>query len=80
MGGLFTPFIVVFALAGLPLGKLADTRSRRGLLAAGIAVWTGVTGLAGMATSYALLLGTRLGNNVGTLGWLLRGGLFVNWP
>src|SRR5450759_106963 len=31
LGGLFTLFTVVFALAGLPLGKLADTRSRRRL-------------------------------------------------
>ena len=65
LGGLFTLFTVVFALAGLPLGKLADTRSRRGLLAAGIAVWTGLTGLAGVATSYAVLLGTRLGVGIG---------------
>jgi MFS family permease len=65
LGGLFTLFTVVFALAGLPLGKLADTRSRRGLLAAGIAVWTGLTGLAGLATSYVLLLATRLGVGIG---------------
>lgn len=65
LGGLFTLFTVVFALAGLPLGRLADTRSRRGLLAAGIAVWTGLTGMAGLATSYAMLLGTRLGVGIG---------------
>ena len=65
LGGLFTLFTVVFALAGLPLGKLADTRSRRGLLAGGIAVWTALTGLAGLATSYAALLGTRLGVAIG---------------
>jgi MFS family permease len=65
LGGLFTLFTVVFALAGLPLGKLADTHGRRGLLAGGIAVWTGLTGLAGLATSYASLLGTRLGVAIG---------------
>lgn len=65
LGGLFTLFTIVFALAGLPLGKLADTRGRRGLLAAGIAVWTGLTGLAGLASSYALLLATRLGVGIG---------------
>jgi MFS family permease len=65
LGGLFTLFTVVFALAGLPLGKLADTHSRRGLLAGGIAVWTALTGLAGLATSYAALLGTRLGVAIG---------------
>ena len=65
LGGLFTLFTIVFALAGVPLGKLADTRSRRTLLAGGIAVWTGLTGLAGLATSYAMLLATRLGVGVG---------------
>jgi MFS family permease len=65
LGGLFTLFTIVFALAGWPLGKLADTRSRRGLLAWGIAVWTALTGAAGLATSYAVLLGTRLGVGIG---------------
>jgi len=65
LGGLFTLFTIVFALAGVPLGKLADTRSRRTLLAGGIALWTGLTGLAGLATSYAMLLATRLGVGIG---------------
>ena len=65
LGGLFTLFTIVFALAGVPLGKLADTRSRRRLLAGGVAVWTVLTGLAGLATSYAMLLATRLGVGIG---------------
>jgi MFS family permease len=65
LGGLVTLFTVVFAVAGLPLGKLADTHSRRRLLAGGIAVWTGLTALAGRASSYAMLLGTRLGVGIG---------------
>ena len=65
LGGLFTLFTVVFALAGLPLGKMADGRSRRGLLAVGIAVWTALTGLAGLAASYTMLLATRLGVGIG---------------
>ena len=65
LGGLFTLFTIVFALAGVPLGRLADTRSRRTLLAGGIAVWTALTGLAGLATSYAMLLATRLGVGIG---------------
>jgi MFS family permease len=44
---------------------MADTRSRRGLLAGGIAVWTALTALAGLATSYVMLLGTRLGVGIG---------------
>jgi MFS family permease len=65
LGGLVTLFTVVFALAGMPLGKLADTRPRRGLLALGILVWTGLTGLAGLAANYWMLLGTRLGVGIG---------------
>ncbi|MEO8594694.1 MAG: MFS transporter [Candidatus Solibacter sp.] len=65
LGGLFTLFTIVFALAGIPLGKLADTHSRRKLLAGGIAIWTALTGLAGFAASYAMLLATRLGVGIG---------------
>ena len=65
IGALVTWSTVVFALAGLPLGRLADTWSRRKLLAAGVAVWAGLTGLAGVAASYAMLLATRLGVGIG---------------
>jgi MFS family permease len=65
LGAMVTLFTVVYAVAGLPAGRMADTRGRRGLLAAGIAVWAGLTGMAGLATSYAMLLGTRLGVGIG---------------
>jgi MFS family permease len=64
-GALSTVFTVVYGLAGLPLGRLADTSSRKRLLAAGIAVWAGLTGLGGLAASYAMLLATRLGVGIG---------------
>jgi predicted MFS family arabinose efflux permease len=65
LGGLVTMFTVVFALAGLPLGRLADTSRRKPLLALGIAAWTGLTALGGVAVSYAMLLVTRLGVGIG---------------
>jgi MFS family permease len=65
LGGLSTVFIVLYAVAGLPLGRLADTGSRRKLLAIGVAVWAGLTGLGGMAASYALLAASRLGVGIG---------------
>jgi len=65
LGALVTWFTVVLALAGVPLGRLADTGSRRRLLAVGIAIWAGLTGLAAVATSYAMLLVTRLGVGIG---------------
>jgi len=65
LGGLTTAFTLLYAVAGLPLGRLADTGSRRKLLAAGVAVWACLTGLGGLARSYASLAVTRLGVGVG---------------
>ncbi len=65
LGGLSTVFIVLYAVAGLPMGRLADTWSRRKLLAIGVAVWAGLTGLGGLAASYALLAASRLGVGIG---------------
>jgi predicted MFS family arabinose efflux permease len=64
-GLLQTGFIVVYALAGLPLGVLADRWSRRKLLAAGIAAWSALTALGGAASSYWMLLACRLGVGIG---------------
>jgi predicted MFS family arabinose efflux permease len=64
-GALGTVFVVVYAVAGLPLGRLADTWSRKRLLAIGLTVWAGLTALGGLATSYALLAVSRLGVGVG---------------
>jgi predicted MFS family arabinose efflux permease len=65
LGALVTWFTVVLALAGIPLGRLADTGSRRRLLAIGIAIWGGLTGLSAAASSYAMLMVARLGVGVG---------------
>jgi MFS family permease len=65
LGALTTIFTVLYAVAGLPLGRLADTWSRRRLLAIGVTVWAGLTGLGGLAASYAMLLATRLGVGIG---------------
>ena len=46
-GGLTTVFTVVYALAGFPLGRLADRGNgaplRKRLLASGVAIWAGLT-------------------------------------
>jgi predicted MFS family arabinose efflux permease len=65
LGGLSTAFVLVYAVAGLPLGRMADRGSRRRLLAVGMAVWAGLTALGGAAISYAMLLFTRLGVGIG---------------
>jgi len=58
-------FTVVYAVAGLPLGRAADTGSRRRLLALGIAVWAALTALGGLAANFGMLMGTRLGVGIG---------------
>lgn len=65
VGALSTLFIVVYSLAGIPVGRLADRGSRRKLLAAGVAVWALLTASAGLATTYLFLLLSRLGVGVG---------------
>jgi MFS family permease len=65
LGLLSTSFVLVYAIAGVPLGRLADTGSRRRVLAWGLATWSAFTGLAGMAWSYASLLVIRMGVGVG---------------
>jgi MFS family permease len=65
LGALGTLPIVLYALAGLPLGRLADSASRKKLLAAGVAVWASLTGLGGLVQSYLMLMVSRLGVYVG---------------
>ncbi len=65
LGAIGTLPLVLYALVGLPLGRLADRWSRKKLLAAGLVVWTSLTGLGGLARSYLVLLASRLGVYVG---------------
>jgi len=62
---LATAFTLLYAVAGLPLGRLADKWSRKRLLALGVSVWAALTALGGLASSYGMLLATRLGVGVG---------------
>lgn len=65
LGALGTLPIVLYAFVGLPLGRLADSGSRKRLLAVGVAVWASLTGLGGLVQSYAMLMISRLGVFVG---------------
>jgi len=58
-------FAIFYALAGVPLGWLADRGNRRDLVAGGIGLWSGMTMLSGIASSYALLFVGRTGVAVG---------------
>lgn len=42
-------FALFYTVCGIPLGRLADTRSRRGLIAVGVLFWSAATAACGMA-------------------------------
>ncbi len=71
MGLLAGPaFAIFYAVAGVPLGWLADRVDRGRLIAMGIATWSVMTALSGFAGNFAHLFIARIGVGVGeaTLG------------
>ena len=58
-------FAVFYTFFGIPLGRLADSRSRRGIIAAGFAAWSLATAGCGLIRSYVNLLLCRIGVGVG---------------
>ena len=54
-------YAAAFALAGIPLGWIADRTNRRNLLALLLAGWSALVALAGSAGSFAALVATRVG-------------------
>jgi predicted MFS family arabinose efflux permease len=65
LGLLGTVFTLLYAVVGLPLGRLSDRKERRMLLAAGVFLWSLLTALSGVARSFAQLIVARLGVGVG---------------
>ncbi|MGP0063684.1 MAG: spinster family MFS transporter [Isosphaeraceae bacterium] len=58
-------FAVFYTLLGIPLGRLADTRSRRAIIAVGIACWSVMTAGCGLAKTFGQLALMRMGVGVG---------------
>ena len=58
-------FALFYTVCGIPLGRLADTRSRRGLIAVGVLFWSAATAACGLAKSYGQFLIGRIGVGVG---------------
>src|SRR5712691_9155931 len=65
LGWLGTAFILLYAVVGLPLGRLADVGRRRWILAAGVGLWSVLTIGSGLAWSFWSLFVLRLGVGVG---------------
>jgi MFS family permease len=64
--GWLTPaFVVLYAVAGIPLGLWVDFGRRTKILAAGVAVWSLLTACSGLAWSFWSLFLMRLGVGIG---------------
>lgn len=65
LGLLGTVFTLIYALAGLPLGRLADRARRTRVLAGGVFVWSIMTAASGVASSFVSFLLVRMGVGIG---------------
>ena len=63
LGGL--AFALFYSTLGIPLGWVADRGDRRRLIAVGIALWSVMTILCGLAPSFAWLFAARVGVGIG---------------
>src|SRR5262249_23835672 len=64
-GLLGTVFTLLYAVVGLPLGRLSDRKERRTILAGGVFVWSLLTAASGVARNFSQLIIARLGVGVG---------------
>lgn len=58
-------FAIFYTIAGIPLGRIADSKSRRGLIAWGVAFWSLATAACGLAQQYWHFILCRIGVGAG---------------
>ena len=58
-------FALFYTVCGIPLGRLADRRSRRGIIAYGLMAWSAFTAMCGLARNFTQMLLWRMGVGVG---------------
>jgi len=58
-------FAIFYTFMAVPIGRLADRRSRRAIIATGITVWCMMTATCGLAKNYWQLFIARIGVGVG---------------
>jgi MFS transporter, Spinster family, sphingosine-1-phosphate transporter len=63
-----TAFAVVYALLGIPLGRLADRVNRVRLMATLLIIWSSFTAMCGVSSSFLQLLIARTGVGIGEAG------------
>lgn len=65
LGLLSTAFVLLYAVVGVPFGRLADKTPRKFILSAGVFVWSLLTAASGLAQSFWQMFALRLGVGVG---------------
>jgi MFS family permease len=65
IGALGTAFTLLYAVVGVPFGRLSDRYPRTRIVAAGLFVWSVLTAASGLARSYWQLFAVRLGVGIG---------------
>jgi MFS family permease len=63
-----TSFAIFYAVLGLPIARLADRSHRVNICSVALIVWSGMTALCGVVTSYTQLVLARIGVGVGEAG------------
>jgi MFS family permease len=58
-------FVLMYSVLGMPIARLADRGNRRNIVAAGLAFWSAMTALCGMAQNVAMLAVARIGVGIG---------------
>lgn len=58
-------FALFYTVLGIPIGRLADRYSRRGIIAVGITIWCVMTAACGLSRNFAQLFLARVGVGVG---------------
>ncbi|HUG53710.1 MAG TPA: MFS transporter [Vicinamibacteria bacterium] len=65
VGWLGTAFTLLYAVVGLPMGRLADSGRRTTLLAGGALLWSAMTALSALTSTFRGLFAARLAVGVG---------------
>ncbi|MFT3800235.1 MAG: MFS transporter [Burkholderiaceae bacterium] len=60
LGLVGSAFTIIYAIAGLPLGRMADTGSRKKIMGWGLAAWSALTGATGVAWNFSSFFVIRL--------------------
>jgi MFS family permease len=58
-------FVLMYSALGMPIARLADRKNRRNIIAAGLAFWSAMTALCGMAQNVTMLACARIGVGMG---------------